>query len=72
LIQINIIKKFCNIDNRTFNILAILSLVIQTSIPMKLFIHKLKDQKKMDPAQKNPLREYFNKKLNKDGLFRLK
>jgi hypothetical protein len=64
--------KFNNIGNRSFNIVAIVSLFIQTSIPIQLFIHKLKHQKKMDPAQKNPLREYFNRKFNKEGLFRLK
>lgn len=63
--------KFYNIDNRSFNILAIVSMVIQAFIPIKLFIHKLKHQKKMDPAQTNPIREYFNRKLNKEGLFRL-
>ncbi len=69
--QKNIEKtKLYTIDTRSFNLLAIISLVIQTFIPMRLFIYKQKYQKKTDPAQSNPLRDYVNRNFNKERLFR--
>ncbi len=66
-------EKVSETVTRSFTFLAIISLVIQTVIPMKMFIHKLKEEKKTNPVtQTNPFRDYIKKNFNKEQLFRLK
>jgi len=56
--------------NLAFILTAIITLALQTTVPVRMWIHELKEQKRTNPEQQNPIRTYFNQKLNKEGLFR--
>ncbi len=56
--------------NHAFNFFALITLILQSTIPAKLTLHKLKQHKEMNPEESNPIRKYVQQRFTKEGLYR--